>query len=237
MIEAITGKVGSGKTLKAVSDMAAQFVRGGCVCTNLLLDRDAIAKYCWKRGTRFRDAQYIELPMDSDPVFHRYMRQAAPTGKLNIHVYIDEAHLFFPAAEYTRLRKEFLSVESFVSQSRRVRCDIWFITQAWDNVWGQLRKQALFEIACRDFRQVKLGIFGDALGSVMGLKWTRLDCASGTALESGGTKLSSEIFTLYNTHQPYNEEMAEIMRTMEVFGEENQSVGFFRRLFGKPTRS
>lgn len=237
MIEAITGKVGSGKSLKAVSDMAAHFVRGGCVCTNLELDRDAIARYCWKRGHRFRDAQYVELPMRADPVFHRHMRQASPSNKLNVHVYIDEAHLFFPAAEYTRLRKEFLSVESFVSQSRRVRCDIWFITQAWDNVWGQLRKQALFEVACRDFRVIQLPLVGDALGSMMGLKWTRLDAATNTALETGGTKLNKEIFSLYNTHQPYNDEMAEIMRTMEVYEERRDRVGLLQRMFKKPVRS
>lgn len=236
MIEAITGKVGSGKTLKAVTDMCNHVARGGCICTNVELDRDALARFCWGRRLRFRDSQYVELPMRSDPQFHLHMRQAQATSKLNIQVYIDEAHLFFPAAEYQALRKQFLSVESFVSQSRRVRCDIWFITQAWDNVWGQLRKQALFEISCRDFRVLSLPLVGTALGSSMGLKWTRKDAATGVALESGKTSLSPEILRCYSTHQPYNDEMAEIMRTMPVFEENTNRISYWQKLFHKPTR-
>lgn len=237
MIEAITGKVGSGKSLKAVSDSSRHFLRGGCVCTNIELDRDYIAAWCWKRGHRFRDSQLVDLPMKSDPCFHRYMKQARPDARNNVWVIIDEAHLFFPAAEYRDLKKAFLSVESFVSQSRRVRCDIWFITQAWDNVWGQLRKQALFETACRDFRVVNLPLVGSSLGSAMGLKWVRKDCATGAVLETGKTALDRGIFGFYSTHQPYNEEMSEIMRTMEVYEENRERVGWFARHFKKPDRS
>jgi hypothetical protein len=233
-IEAITGKVGSGKTLKAVSDMAGHVFQGGCICTNVELDRDKLAHQCWRRGRRFHDSQYILLPMETDPCFHRYMRQAAPTNRLNVQVYIDEAHLFFPASEYRDLKKSFLSVESFVSQSRRVRCDIFFITQAWDNVWGQLRKQALFVVDCRDFRVINLPMFGKSLGNAIGMKWSRKDAATGVVLETGGTALSKAVFDLYSTHQAYNEEMAEIMRTMAVFHEQHDRVPFFQRYFSKP---
>lgn len=234
MISALTGKVGSGKSLKFVSDSAEHFAKGGAVCANIHFDLDAVAKYCWKRGHRFRDKQFKFLPMAEDPCFHRHMMQARGNDNLKVLVGIDEAHLFFPAAEYRNLRVEFLSVESFVSQSRRVNCDIVLITQAWDNIWTQLRKQALFEIRCRDFRVIQLPLFGDALGSFMGLSWTRFDTAANTPLDKGKTKLSKEIFGLYSTMQPYNEEMAELMRTMPVFEGGVDKVGWLEKIFRRP---
>jgi len=236
MIEALTGKVGSGKTLKGTSDSLGHFIKGGCVCTNIEYDRDALARYCWKRGHRFKDSQYVELPMRKDPCFHRYMRQNV-RGDLVVKVYIDEAHLFFSAGEYRDLKKEFGAVESFVSQSRRVGCDIYFITQAWENVWGQLRKQALFEVKCRDLRVIEFPMFGTALGGLLGMSWTKVDCQSGAVLESGKTKLARDIFSCYNTMQAYDDAMAEIMATMPVFQRATEKVGLLRRIFGNPDRT
>lgn len=236
MIEALTGKIGSGKSLKFVSESAEHFAKGGAVCANIHFDLDKVAAYCWKRGHRFRDRQFKYLPMDTDPCFHRHMMQARGDSNLKIKVGIDEAHLFFPAAEYRSLATEFRAVESFISQSRRVNCDVVFITQAWDNVWAQLRKQALFEIRCRDFRVIKIGIFGDSLGNMLGMKWSKHDTATGVALENGKTKLSPEVFGLYSTMQPYNEEMSELMRTMPFYDGQLEPVGFLRRMFRKPDR-
>lgn len=233
-IEALTGKVGSGKTLKMVTDSLNHFERGGCVCSNVELDRDAIARELWRRRRRFFDSQYVELPMRQDPCFHRYMRRAAPGSNLKVMVYIDEAHLFFPASEYRALQKQFLSVESFVSQSRRVGCDIIFITQAWSNVWGQLQKQALFITECRDFRVLKLPLIGDSLGNFLGLKWAKKDAATGVVLEDGATKLSKGVFECYSTSQAYNDEMSEIMQTMEIFKEQTERVGLLERFLRKP---
>jgi len=236
MIEALTGKVGSGKSLKFVTESFAHILKGGCVCTNIELDRDEIARQCWFKGHRFKDDQYIQLPMRTDPCFHNHMRQNVRGSNLKIMVGIDEAHLFFPASEYRDLKKAFLSVESFVSQSRRVGCDIVFITQAWDNVWGQLRKQALFEIKCRDIRVIQFPLIGDALGGFLGLRWTRCDAATGTALETGKTPLSKQVFKLYSTLQPYNDEMEELMKSMPVFEQANGKVGFFERILKAPPK-
>ncbi len=236
MIEGLTGKVGSGKTLKAVSDIVQQLQAGGCAGTNITLDRDNLAKLLWKRGTRFRDRQLIDLPMKTDPCFQRYLPRVGLGAKLKILVFIDEAHLFFPAAEYRNLRNEFLSVDSYVSQSRKVGHDIFFITQAWENVWGQLRKHALFETRCRDFRVVSFPLFGSALGQFMGLKWSRVDTASGQVLGTGSTALDPAIFEVYSTCEAYNLEMDELMANMPVFDCAREEIPRLFRLLGPDSR-
>jgi hypothetical protein len=231
MIEGITGKVGSGKSLKAVVEMAAEFVAGGCCATNIELDRDAIARFCWKRGHRFRDDQYRFLDMRKDPCFHKNL----PRGSSRtIRVYIDEAHLFFPASEYRDLKKAFLEVEAFVSQSRKVKVDIWLITQAWENVWGQLRRQALFIYSCRDMRVVNFPVFGKIIGQMMGLTWARLDAATNAVLETGRTAIAKDICQLYATSQVYDDMMASLVGSMSLFEVERRPVGWFGRTFRNP---
>lgn len=235
-IEALTGKVGSGKTLKCTTDDLAHMIRGGCVCTNVEYDRDAVARYCWRRRHRFHDSQYVLLPMREDVVFHRHMRQTKRSDKLPVRVTIDEAHLFFSADDHRELKKEFNQVQSFVSQSRRVGCDIYFVTQAWDNVWSQLRKQALFEVQCRDLRVIRFPMIGDALGGVLGMSWTKIDAQTRTSLETGKTALSKDVFGCYNTMQPYDDAMEEIMATMPFFDKVKGRVSLFDRLFRSPEK-
>lgn len=134
MIEGIVGKVGGGKTLLALTKMLSHFMAGGCVCSNIELDVDAVARYCGKWGKRFHARQYVFLDMRKDALFHRNLVRGVEGW--HVHMYIDEAHLKFPTAEYRALSKQFLEIEAFVSQSRKVRVDIGIITPAWDNVWG-----------------------------------------------------------------------------------------------------
>jgi hypothetical protein len=228
MIEGITGKVGGGKTLLALTKQLDHFMGGHCVATNIELDVDAVARYCWKRGKRFHERQYKFLDMRKDVLFHRQLFRGIESS--HVHVYLDEAHLNFPAAEYRELRKQFLEIEAFVSQSRKMRVDMWLITQAWDNVWGQLRKQAQFIIECRDMRVISFPIFGKALGSAMGLSWTRRCAATNQTLESGRTPIARDVVSCYSTMQVYDDMMAELLRVLPEFQPFTSRVGFMERV-------
>jgi hypothetical protein len=229
MIYGITGKVGGGKTLYALSRMLDHFMKGGTCCTNIELDVDAIARYCWARGKRFNARQYVFLDMRRDPHFHRNI--VLGIEGWHVLVFLDEAHLLFPAAEYRELRKLFLDIEAFVSQSRKVKVDIYLITQAWTNIWGQLTKQALFVIECRDMRVVQLPLFGKALGGVIGLSWSMKDTATNVVLESGRTKIAKDVCSCYSTFQVYDDMMEHLMKTLPTCQPFEARVGFWQRFF------
>jgi hypothetical protein len=228
MITGITGKVGGGKTLLALTMMLDHFIKGGTCCTNIELDVDAVARYCWVRGRRFHARQYVFLDLRRNALFHRQVIRGIEGW--HVLVFIDEAHLKFPAAEYRELRKQFLEIEAFVSQSRKVRIDLYFITQAWSNVWNQLTKQALFIIECRDMRSMKLPLFGFALGGMLGLSWTKRDSATNVATESGRTKIARDVVQCYSTMQVYDDMMAELMEVLPECEPFVSRVGFFQRL-------
>ena len=232
MIEGITGKVGSGKSLLALTEMLGHFVRGGGAGSNIELNLDAVAAFCWKRGHRFRDRQFRFIDLRRDCLFHRQIDRGS--GALNVKVYIDEAHLFFPAAEYRELRKQFLEVESFVSQSRKVGVDLYLITQAWENIWGQLRRQAQFIIECRDMRVIKFPLVGQALGQFLGLSWTRKDAQTDEALDTGRTQIARDVTSCYSTKQVYDDLMAELVDIMPEFHPVAEPVGWLRRTFTRP---
>lgn len=232
MIEGIIGKVGSGKSLYALTDMLGHFCKGGYAASNIDLDRDQVARYCWRRGHRFRDDQYKLLDLQRNPLFHREIKRGTPALKGKI--YIDEAHIVFPASEFRENKAAFFEIDRFCSQHRKFDVDIYFITQAWENLWGQIKRQATFIYSCRDFRVVSLPMVGTAFGSAMGLKWSRLDSATDIVLETGSTAIAKDVVACYSTKQVFDPMCAELMQSMPIYEPQRQSVSWFARKFSKP---
>jgi len=231
MILGIVGKVGGGKSLLALTQMLDWFCQGGCVATNIELDLNAVARYCWSKGHRFDRSQYTLLDMEDRRFQNQIMRGVKGS---TVRVYIDEAHLFYSAEDFKQMDRAFDDVKRFVSQSRKVHVDIYLITQAWENLWGQFRRHAEFLYRCRDFRNVKFGIFGTLPSWLMALKWSKCDEATGQVLETGSTPITKKITDCYSTAQVYDPMMRELVQRMKQFEPVKAKVGWLKRTFGKP---
>lgn len=232
MIQGIVGKVGGGKSLLSMSMMLQHFVEGGQNCSNIELNLDAVARYCWKRGRRFHDSQYRFVNMREDVLFHKQIMRGTRPGA--VKVFIDEAHLFFPGSEYRALSKQFMELDAWLSQSRRGHVDVYFITQAWENLWGQLRRHAEFIYSCRDMRKINFPMVGQL--AFLGLSWTRSCAQTDTSLETGRTKITKELTDCYSTLQCYDVGMSEWMEKTPIFEDNKASVNPIRRLFPMPKR-
>ncbi|BCU78892.1 hypothetical protein llg_36070 [Luteolibacter sp. LG18] len=150
-------------------------------------------------------------------------------------VYIDEAHLFYSAEDFKNMDKEFNDVKAFVSQSRKVHVDLYLITQAWENLWGQMRRHAEFVYKCRDYRNVSFGIFGTLPAwAGFALNWARCDAATDMVMSTGKTPITRYVTDCYSTSQVYDPMMKALLERMPQYEPVFSKVGFLERMFRKP---
>lgn len=230
MITGIVGKVGGGKSLLALSQMLSHMADGGCIATNIELDMDGCAKWLWKRQRQVRSSQYVPLDLNEDIRFQNQIPRGVPLR--NVKVFIDESHLFYNADDHRDLSSQYKDIKGFITQSRKVSVDVCFITQAWDTLYMQFRKQALFLYKCRDFREINFPIFGKLPG--MGLLWSKCCASTDQVLENGRTPLSKELFRCYSTRQVYDDVTAALFEKMPLFQPQPNKVSWLRSRFTKP---
>jgi len=214
MIYLVTGKIGSGKTLLVLTRIVEHLAAGGCAVTNIALNRDAVAEHLRRKfRRRLLPGQLREHDFEANPKFHHSIPFGVPA--LPVMVAIDEAHLYFNAAQDSTLRSAFLDVVKFLTQSRKAGIDVWMITQAVETLWRQFRLQALHGFNCRDMRAVKIPFFGSV--GMLGLRWRKFDTITGETLENGTTPLDRRLFGLYDTSQMCDSMMQGLQADAEVW--------------------
>lgn len=150
MIEIFQGRIGGGKTYSAVLRIAAHLGKGGHVFSNIEVNPLGLAKLVrsWYRVEPVLDAQYHMLERDQIPIFHKFL--SAGSADLPNLVVIDEAQLFFNARDWQKASAGLLT---FLTQSRKVRCDVILITQNMSLIDKQLRVNSQFVWAFKDFKR------------------------------------------------------------------------------------
>lgn len=213
MMYMITGKVGGGKTLFALTQILDLLVRGCCVVTNIALEPLGVDAAMKKRGRRLVDGQIRPYDFEADPEFQGNIPWGVPGYP--VAVFVDEAQLYYNAAQARTLESRLMRLISFLTQSRKASVDVWFITQHDTTIWAQFRHQCLFGYKCRDMRVVSLPFVGQIGG--LGLAWVKYDMISGETMETGRTPLSKDLFACYNTRQMYDSQMAELQASAEIW--------------------
>lgn len=214
MISVITGKIGGGKTLLALTQMLDHLAKGGCVISNVALHPDKVARHLLRtRGKKLLKDQLRHYDFEANPEFQGKIPWGIPS--LPVLVVCDEAHLYYNAALAAKLTAQCMTLVSFLTQSRKASVDVVFITQDDKTLWTQFRNQALFGYRCRDMRSVNLPFVGKA--SFLGLNWVKFDVQSGEIMERGRTPLSPKLFGLYDTFQMYDSQMTELQKAAEIW--------------------
>ncbi len=233
MTRGIVGKKGAGKSLLALFQMLEHLADGGAVASNIALDGDAVARWCWKRGHDYRhDDQFTLLDLNKEPRFYRDCPRSPvrnASGRDIVRIYIDEAHLFFPASRYRELASEFEELHDWNSQCRKAGQHLYMITQAWENIWGALRRQTEQRFECRDMRSIKLPMVGTGLGWAFGLTWALKDEETNERLEGGTSRITPGVVECYDTAQVYSDTMAELFELMPEYRAERRKVPRWRR--------
>ena len=229
----IVGKKGHGKSLLALTQMLAHFSQGGFAASNLALDLDAVGRYCWKRRHRFQERQFRLLDLNRNPLFFEEIPRASvrlAKGRDVVRVYVDEAHLFFPSSRYRELSRDLDLLERWNSQCAKFGQELYLITQAWDNLWSNLRRQSIGRYHCRDMRQVKLPLVGQSLGNVIGLTWAFRDEETGEVLDRGNSRVTREVVDCYSREQIFDADMQALEGSIERFTACPDRIGLWQSL-------
>lgn len=231
MITLVTGKIGGGKTLFALAhQMLPALLEGRCVVSNIALKTTKVRHYFngsrWQRrlklfvfgkkkykakSWRLRPRQIRHIDFQKNIEFQNSIPFGIPGYP--VLVVVDEAHLYYNSANQNEMKKNLLSLISFLTQSRKACVDILFITQHKSLLWNQFREQVEFGYRCRDMRHAELPIVGAV--TALGLRWAKYDVISDEILGYGSTKINKALFALYDTYQTYDEQMDALMASAE----------------------
>ncbi len=218
MIELITGKIGGGKTLRAVGEMIRHLGKGGTVCTNVELIWDECCLVCEERyGVKLLREQFRPLDLNSEKSWQLQI----PFGEMPgaVLVVLDEIHLFYNSRNWAETQKKHGDLVSFLSQSRKVHVEIRFLCQASTNLDKQFRLQCEYEIFTRRLADIKVPLFGNLPFNRM-LVVTR-DNAKDTSAKPLGhqiLKYDKRLFRCYNTLALVDGIMAELEKDRERVG-------------------
>jgi len=228
MIWIITGKIGGGKTLYVVNEALKKFAAGGLVMGNVFFKHDQVAEIVERRYNRKYDAerQFQLLDYELEPMFQNKLQQGVRGS--SVMVIIDEAHLYYPAHGHATQDKILSKLNSFMSQSRKVHIDLFFITQDISILYHRIKAQAEHRIHCLDARKKTLPFIGAVPGA--GLKWVEKDVKSNMVLGGGSTPLDPKIFDCYDSFQMYDEQMRNLKLSMPIFEPLNNKLPPFTGL-------
>lgn len=225
MIQILTGKIGAGKTLHAVTFLYEALCQGRTVCTNIELVYAKLAELALKeKGVLIQEEQIIILDLNEIKEWQHEVPWGI-TGSPTL-VALDEVHLFFNSRDYAKTDKDHRSMLSFLSQSRKACVDVLFIAQVASQVEKQFRNQAKNEIAIMDFCDMYLPLVGK-VPLRQNILVTR-DLDTGSVMRKERRDYPKKFFGTYNTLAFLDDEMKEMS-----MGKQNNPPRKLQKLRGK----
>lgn len=208
MITIIEGRIGGGKTYSAVSQIAHHLAAGGVCWTNIELNWAGIERYCVDRyGVDIQPEQYRQMVREATMDWYREIGWG--TSEMNVLVVIDEAQLYYNSRNWQRTQEKHPQMLSFLTQSRKARVDVVFITQSATNIDRQFRILADFVYSFRDMQKLTMPIIGGRWPFPQFLKITR-DAMTDEIVGREVVWKDKRIYGCYNTNAMLNEEMARL---------------------------
>ncbi len=157
MIRIVTGKLGAGKTLYSTMLICDVLSKGRVVFTNIDIQWDDMKKLAYRLNrVRLDDKQLIRHDCGQFPDWHEHVPFGTEAGF--VEVFLDEIHLFFNARDWQKTGIQHKTLLSFLTQSRKARVNITFITQEITNVEKQFRSMAEWEEKIVPSSHMPLGI-------------------------------------------------------------------------------
>ena len=214
MIQLITGKIGGGKTVLAVERMFQYMLDGGTVISNIeLIWHEVVKLGLKKKGRHILPEQYVHLDLNDDSIpWHHKIPWG--TKEMPVQVYLDEVHLFFNSRDWQRTAQLHRDMLSFLSQSRKACVDVSFIAQVASTLERQFRVQCEWEIYVRNFKDIKIPLFGTLPFQRMLV--TKKDNETNYVAERTVRSYPQDIFPLYNTLDMLDDAMRDKAATAKI---------------------
>jgi len=193
MIEIFEGRLGGGKTYSAVLRIVNALTQGVTVATNVSLIWTNVKDHVRSNySLELDDRQFIAITDQNVAEFHRN----TPDDCL---IVLDEVQLWHNARDWAQTSRDLLN---FLTQSRKYKTDVIFISQSAENIDKQFRRLIQFVWRFRDMS--KWTIPGIGLGwPLQQILQIKCDYDAKTVLERSLIMKDKKIFALYDTNAVY----------------------------------
>ena len=248
MIEAITGRIGGGKTCLAVIRMAEYIASGGRVYTNvrLLSTHDVFAEGGTDYETHVNSdspiAVYLRKKYDWEIQHGQYnylyetaletgFEHSIPKGlpEKKVLVVLDEINEWFDTLDRDSIKKSDGIIRDtfrFLRQSRKCYIDVIFILQVFETLNNRIRDLVAFLWVCRDMQYFK--VTGIPLGWAFKhmFYWQKFDRSlpRAPAQFAKWVKKDFGIFGLYDTTEFFGKDLGILDAEKQVKFEKKEKV-------------
>lgn len=252
MIEAITGRIGGGKTCLAIIRMAEYIASGGRVYSNVrflgtydvckidsvdkthetvVLPDAPIAKYLLKKyDWEIQPGQYNYLYESAlETGFEHCIPKGLPDKK--VLVVLDEVNEWFDTLDRESIKKSDGIIRDtfrFLRQSRKCYIDVIFILQVFETLNNRIRDLVAFLWVCRDMQYFKVS--GVPLGWAFKhlFYWQKFDRSlpRAPAQFSKWVKKDFSVFALYDTTEFFGKDLGVLKTEKKVKFEKRKVEGF-----------
>lgn len=230
MIQIVSGKLGSGKTLFTVMTMFDALCKGQTVVTNIKVFYDHLSLLAAKlKRVRLQEEQIIFI----DPEKNTNWQDEIPLGTPDCFVecYFDEVHLFYNARDWATTHKNNRGLLSFLTQSRKARVNVTFIVQDSETLERQFRLQAEWELFIASSAHIPLGPLG-----TLPIKFfivSKLDARNRVRVSKIYRKYDKRFFKCYDSFSFLDSHMEELAaNTVRLPRIKLKKIGLLRWLLG-----
>ena len=213
MIQFITGALGAGKTLFAVSLLFEALCEGRSVVTNIEVNFDELSRLAELEAGVILDPRQLCIV---DPEKDRLWQDKIPWGVMGccVEVFFDEIHLMYNARDWQKADVLIRSLVEFLTQSRKAHVNITFIAQDAETVDRQFRAFAEWELAIVSSKHIPG--FGDALNALWPcfvVKYKSLK--NGEVLKKRFRRYDPRLFRCYASHSFLTADMRALSERVE----------------------
>ena len=206
MISLFTGKIGSGKTLRAVGEIVKHLAKGGFVYTNIELIFLEVQRLCRVRHrVVIQPEQLRSLAIEDVSRWHESIEWGVPGHP--VLIVLDEIHLFFNSRDWAKTQALHKDMLSFLSQSRKACVDVVFICQAASTLEKQFRVQSEWEFYCRNVKDIRVPFLGTVPMNMM--LCVKKDVENDKAVDRTFSSYDKALFPLYDTRAFLDQQMRE----------------------------
>ncbi len=207
MIRIVTGKLGAGKTLYSTMLICDMFCEGKIVFTNIDIQWEEMKALAYARKrVILDDRQFISHDLRKFPNWHEHVPFGVELGC--VEVFLDEIHLFFNSRDWQATAAMHKMLLSFLSQSRKARVNVTFITQEITNVEKQFRVLAEWEEKIIPSSHMPLGVVKSLPFKFFFVVYK--DIENGNTVNKSWRRYDKRYFKAYKSFQFLDSDMHEL---------------------------
>lgn len=220
LVRVVVGKLGSGKTWYCVMQAMEALMRGDVVVSNVRFEWAAVESYCKRQGATVPRENYRFVDTEKLCENPNSLLDELTEGSMLL---LDETHLILDSREWQANREKAGAFQTFLTQARKLKVDVWFISQSEANVDSRLVRMATYIVRVSNW--LHMPVFGTLLP--LPVTVARVCAPDGkTVYGKEWIWRRSNVGRLYNTRQTFKAIELTGRKAGKVRGQKKRVLGY-----------